>query len=251
MGLVEENGILVAYIPAASKALVFRVKSVLNKNYPVFFYGPLPYATGAVLPTFEGGTTSVPAAGVFPARAYEPDGITFPLAGAYDETDMWYTTEEFRDRLFHVIQEVTPGFLRVDAKIPKGVTQNRFQKERMMVGVEKDFGFSRGFFETVHVPRVHYGYRYANDTNLSVWTSVKFTYGEYVIETPKDAEFIFNVLVRRIPSYWLTLPIMVYDSTIKDALQRVYGFEGFPLYAQDKRTEAISEYSRLLKEVVV
>ncbi len=249
--LVNENELLVVYIPATSRALVFRVKSVVNRNYRTLFYGPLPFTAGSSLPTFDGGTTTVPADGVLPARAYEPDGITFPLYGAYDSTDMWYLPEESKDRLFHVVHEVTPSFVRVDLKIPIGVTQARFQRERVVVGVEKDFGFNRGFYEAVHLPKIHYGYRYANDTNMSVYTSVKFTYAEYIVDIPKDSELIYSILTRKVQTTWVTLPISVYDPSIKDAVQTIYGFEGFPIYGQEQRAKALEEYSKLLKEVKI
>jgi hypothetical protein len=164
---------------------------------------------------------------------------------------MWYIPTEWRERLFHVIAEFTPRFLRVDVEIPKGVTQRRFQKDKVTVGVDKTFGFTRGKIEVVHFPGIHYGYRFGNDTNLNVWTSVDFTYAEYIIEIPKDAEMIFNILTRKVPSYWLTMPIAVSDETITRALNNAYGTDGFPLYPINKKNEAVAEYSRILKEVKV
>ncbi|MEM2946300.1 MAG: hypothetical protein QXI87_08145 [Thermoproteota archaeon] len=250
-GLVQENSFLTCFMLVQSRALVFRVKSRVNRDSPIFNYGLLPLTSGESLPTYEGGSVSVPADGVMPARAYLSTGKSFPLAGAYDETDMWYTTEDYRDRLFHVIQKLTPTFLRVDVQIPKGVTQGRFQKDKVVTGINTDFGFSRGIYETVHLPRIHYGYRWANDTNIQLLTNVQFIYGEYIIETPKDADLIFNILTRKVPSNWVSLPINVWDPTIEAALLTTYGFTGFPLYGIHQREEALRVYRELLGKVKV
>jgi hypothetical protein len=225
----------------------------MNKNTPKFHYGALPLAVNLSLPTYEGGSIAVPAAGVMPANAYIPTGygLSFALAGAFDETDMWYVPKEWRERLFHVIADVTPKWLRVDLEIPKGVSQRRFQKDKVVLGIEKTFGFSRGHIETIHFPSIHYGYRFGNDSYFHVYTGVDFTYGEYIVEIPKDAELIFNILNRKTPSLWLTMPIAVYDESIRRALIETYGIEGFALYPLTKRSEAISEYSKLLKEALL
>ena len=250
LGLTLENENLVAFIPSTSKAFVFRVKSRVNRRYEVINYGPLPLASGTTLPTFDGGSVSVPADGVIPARAYT-GGLMFPMSGAFDSSDMWYTPEDYRDRLFHVIQYVTPAFLRMDVQIPTAVTQGRFQKDKIVTGVDKDFGFSRGVYETVHIPKVHYGYRYGNDTNVPLYTFVKFMYAEYVVETPKNSSLIFDILTRRVPSCWISLPINIMDPVVEGALMETYGITGFPVYRMDEREKAIREYDVLLKEVKV
>ena len=137
LGLTLEGEHLTAFIPATSKAFVFRVKSRVNRRYEQLNYGPLPLTSGTTLPTFEGGSVSVPADGVIPARAYTT-GLMFPMSGAFDSSDMWYTPEDYRDRLFHVIQYLTPAFLRVDVQITIAVTQGRFQKDKIVTGVDKD-----------------------------------------------------------------------------------------------------------------
>lgn len=249
MSLVNENQFLVVYIPARNSAFVWRVKCRVNSGYEVLDYGPLPIKKDEVLPTYDGAATTVPEDGVLPARAYIPTGRSFPLPGAYDENDMWYLPEDYRERVFHVTQNITPSFLRVDVQIPLAVAQGRFQRDRVVTGVEKDFGFSRGVIETIHVPKIHYGYRWGNDTNLSVYTAARFTYGEYLIDVPRDAELIFQVLTRRIPSHWVTLPINVLDAVIERAFLDVYGYMGFPLYSVNMRDEALEVYKELLNRV--
>ena len=250
-GLVTEGEYLTAFIPATGKALVFRVKSRINRGYERFHYGPLPIPANVPLPSYVGGAIPVPANGVLPGTAYIPvgSGLSFPLPGAYDESDMWYIPKEWRERLFHVIAEVTPKWLRCDLEIPKGVSQRRFQRDKITVGVEKTFGYSRGRIETLHFPNIHYGYRFGNDSNLNVYTGVDFTYAEYIVEIPKDSDLIFNILTRRVPSLWMTMPISVYVDTIQRAFTETYGIDGFTVYPVTKRSEAISEYNTLLKAV--
>jgi hypothetical protein len=253
LGLVLEGEHLTAFIPATSKAFVFRVKSRINRGYEKFHYGPLPLVANLPLSSYAGGVILVPATGVMPMYSYTPVGmgLRFPLTGAYDETDMWYLPEDYRERLFHVISEVTPKWLRRDLEIPSGVTQGRFQRDKVTTGIDKLFGYVRGRLETVHFPKLHYGYRFGNDSMFNVYTGIDFTYAEYIIETPKDPELIFNILTRKVPSHWITMPITVYDDSIRRAFVDVYGIEGFTLYPTTKRSEAITEYQALLKEVLV
>lgn len=249
-GLCPENSFITVFIPATSRAFVFRVKSRINRRYEQLNYGPLPLEAGMALSTFDGGSTSVPDNGIIPARAYT-NGLTFSMPGAYDSGDMWYVPEDYRDRLFHVIQHVTPAFLRVDVQIPMAVTQGRFQKDKIVTGVDKGFGFARGSYETVHIPKVHYGYRYGNDTNVDLYSFVKFIYGEYVVEIPKNSSLIFDALTHRIPSCWISLPINIMDPSIENALIDTYGVTGFPMYCMDEREKALRDYDTLLREVKI
>ena len=248
-GLVPEGGYLTVFIPATGRALVFRVRSRANKGYEVLNYGPLPLESGDTLNSYDGGTVSVPADGVMPARSYTPEGLSFSMSGAIEETDMWFLTEEYAERLFHVIADFTPAWLRVDLQIPKGVVQGRFQRDKIMTGVDKDFGFVRGHAEVVHIPKLHYGYRFGNDFNFAVHTGARFTYGEYLVEVPKKPETAFAVVTGVIPSKKVTLPIQVYDSSIRNALLDVYGYEGFPVYPPDMRAEALREYGEIIRGV--
>ena len=254
LGLVLEGEHLTVFIPATGTAYVFRVRSRVNRGYEIINYGPLPLPANTPLLRLGGGLIPVPEYGVLPEFSYNPSTtpINFQTTfNVYDKNDMWFIPKEDRERLFHVKTFITPGWIRVSVDIPRGVPQRRFQKDRVVVDVDRPFGWSRGFIEVVRFPQVYYGYRVANDTNLNVRTFVKFVYGEYVIEIPKDPEFIFSILTRRYPSYWLTMPITVMDATLASALLETYGFEGFPLYPVNKRDEALRAYAELLKGVKV
>jgi len=253
LGLVVENSFLVTYFPAVNKALVFRVKSRANRGFEVVNYGPLPLTAGSTVAVYGGGSKSVPADGVLPAMSYVSEGLSFPspYTGVVEDTDMWYLTQDYRERLFHVIQYVTPSWIRIDCQIPKGVVQPRFQRDKVMLGVDRDWGFSRGRYEVVHFPEIHYGYRYGNDTNIDVYTTVRFVYGEYVVETPRDPELIFSILAKKTPAYWLTMPIYFWDPSIRDGLLKTYGIEGFTVYGVHEKEKAIIEYETLLTKVKV
>ena len=249
-GLVREGGLLTMYIPATGRAFVFRVKGRANKGGEVLNYGPLPTTTSDTLSTYDGGSVSPSVDGTLPARAYT-DSIKFSYENTslYDTSDIWHVPEDYRDRLFHVITHVTPEFLRVGVEVPSGITQTYFQRTKMAIGVTGDWGFSRGKFEMLHIPKLGVGYVFGNDTNLEVYTHVTFHYAEYMIEMPTDPEAIFNVLTGGIPSHWVTMPVAFYDATIKSALISTYGFEGFPVMPKWSKDQAIEVYNALVSAI--
>jgi len=251
--VLDENEFLVAFIPRTQKALVYRVLSVANRGFERIDYGALPIESGTTLPTYDGGSTTVPEDGVLPARAYTSTSITFPLSGAEDENDMWYMPKgkDYANRLFHVMLNLVPEFIRIDVEIPKQVKQLKFQKDKITLGIDYNFGFRRGNMEIIHIPGIHYGYRFGNDTNMSVYTNVVFNYGEYIVEIPKDPSLIFDILTRRERAYWITLPINTYDTTIENTLLSVYGIDGFPLFSRRERDRALTEYRNLVMGVKV
>jgi hypothetical protein len=251
LGLCLENTFLVAYIPATNKAFVWNVKARMNKGYEIINYGPLPLTSGSTLTSYDGGSITVPANGILPMRSFTPNGITFPLANAYDSTDMWFLKErDYSERVFHVIMDVSPSFIRIDVQAPIGTSLPRFQRDKITVGVDKSFGWRRGEFENIHMPGVHEGYRFGNDSNVAVYTNVRFIYGEYIIQTPRDPNLIFDILNSRIPAKWVTLPFTILDSSIQGKLVDNYGFDGFPVYALNQRATAVTEYTNILNKII-
>jgi hypothetical protein len=258
-GLVNENNYMVLFFPATRTALIFRVVSRVNRGFEVFDYGPLPITTNMTLSSYDGGAVTPPADGVLPARSYTTSDITFPaipgtpLSNVRDTTDMWYLAEEDSDRLFHVKMFIYPPIIRAEVRIPTGVSQAKFQKERVTLGIDTVMGFSRGMLEFIRLPGIRYGFRFGNDTNLHLYTFVRFVFSEYVVEVPKEPTLIYDLLTRRLPSYWITMPVMYLDPAIQDALRRVYGFTepywGFRLYGvtASDRDKAIKEYQEVIK----
>lgn len=247
-GLVRPGEFLILSIPATQRYIPFLVRARQNSGYEEINYGPLPFTANETLDSFDGGSVTVPAAGVLPARAYTKTGKTFPGADVLvEKSDMWYVTEDYRDRLFHVKQFIAPDFVRVGLEIPPGTTQAFFQKSKQALLIKDDWGFKRGSYETVHLPKLHYGYLYANDLNIQVWTSVKFVYGEYIVKIPSNAELIFNILTRKVPAHEVTLPVTSYTSEILNALKTDYGFEGFDQPLSWKRDEMIKSYNEAIE----
>lgn len=246
-GLVKDNELLVVYMPQSNKAMVYRVISRQNKSFERIDYGAIPTTTGDVLNTYDGGTQSVGRNGELPSRCYTT-GTKFGQSGCWEEGDMWFVPYTWNDRIYHVKMQVTPGFVRVGLQIPKGVNQSRFQKERLVGGVDTDkgFGYNFGELETVHLPEIHYGYTFGNDTNLTIRTGVRFIYGEYVVKIPNSATLIADVLSRNYPAHWVGLPISTVDATITQGLKKTWGFEGFTVYPNQYREQALKEYGAIL-----
>ena len=69
-GLVNDNELLVVYMPNSNKAMVYRVITRQNRGFERIDYGGLPTTAGQVLNTYDGSTNAVGYAGELPARAY-------------------------------------------------------------------------------------------------------------------------------------------------------------------------------------
>jgi len=233
LGLCLDNTLLTVYFPPIQRALVFRVLGRANKGYEKYDYGPLPLSSGDSLPKLspEGGTATVPANGVIPGRSYTPTGLSFSLTGAYDESDMWHYPKDESDRLYHVHMYVTPSILRCDLQVPKRYTQPTFQKNRIVGGVDRDFGYRRGYLEVIHLPDLVYGYRFANDMNTNFYTKVTFVYAEYLVELVKDPELVYEALAGLKPTYWYTMPVSGVDESVIRAIREAYGIAdgGYPI----------------------
>lgn len=254
-GLVNANEHLVMFVPATKRAFIFRVIARNNPGSEVLNYGALPISSGESMSSYDGGAVAVPADGVMPARGYTSTGSSLAfdapsdVTGTYDSTDMWYLPEDYRERLFHVNTHITPSWLRVGVQIPKGTSQMRFQRDRTIVGVDKSYGFGRGAFETVHIPELRMGYLFGNDTNVRLYTAVKFVYGEYEIGIPTDPNAVYSILSKDVPAHWVTLPVTSYDASIRMAFMKDYGFEGYPLYPKSKKQDALTKYNEEGKKV--
>jgi hypothetical protein len=254
--LQKQGDFLTVYFPVNNTALVFRIIGVENANYKRFIYGALPTVSGQSMSTFTGGSSTAPANGVFPANSFS-GGMLFPppvVSGSplptYDPTDIWYIPPENRNHLFHVIPHLTPGWLRTELQIPINVSQSAFQVDRVVGGVQSVFGFGRGRYETVIFPYIHYGWRFGNDTSMTVYTRVVFEYAEYIVEIPRDANLIANILTRRFPSYEVTLPLITYPQLFQNALKQDYGItQGFTVPRQDQIQSSIRDIQSVLNNL--
>ena len=248
--VLDDNDYLVTFIPATKTSLVFRVVTRAN-NYPNMHYGALPLVSGETLPTYDGGSVAVPADGVLPARAYTGTGKSFPLTGAWDANDMFYTNEECRDRIFHIVGSTNPDWIRLGLEYPKGVKQYRFQRDNVITGIDKNFGFGRGIIETVQFPNIHQGWLFGNDTNMPVYTGMTFQYEELIIETPKDPLTVYDILSGKRPAHYVNLPISVQDPSIQIALKKNYGYYGFDTKLIKQKDIAVAKYAEQIRELIV
>jgi len=255
LGLVPDNAYLVVEIPALNSVIPFRVVTRLNHGYEVINYGLVPLTSGTSLPTLDGGTATVPEDGVLPAMAYVPNSspIKFPASnlvssGVSDLDDMFYISrKDYPDRVLHVKAYFTPSWVRVVVDMPENTLQAVYQSASL--DIYRDFGFARGEYEVVFLPDIRAGWRFANDTNMDVYLFVKFVYGEYKIEVVTDPVTVFNLVVGKQRAHWVTLPVNSVAYGLTEALRKTYGFEGYPLYPEHKREEAISIYTTLAEEV--
>jgi hypothetical protein len=251
-GLVNDNELLVVYMPNSNKAMVYRVIARQNRGFERIDYGALPTTSGQILNTYDGSTNTVGYSGELSARAYTP-GLKFAMSNVWDATDMWFVPYTWNDRVFHVKTQVYPGFTRMGLQIPQGVNQSRFQKERVVGGVDQTIGFGYNFgeIETVHLPEIHYGYTFGNDTNIDCRSGVRFIYGEYYVKIPNSPSLIFDVLSRNYPAHWVGLPMSTVDSTVTQGLIKTWGFDGFTVYPNTFRTQALAEYGNILSSPTV
>lgn len=251
-GNFKDGDYLQVYIPATKSALVYRVVTRTNP-YPIINYGALPLTSGTSLASFDSGAVSVAAAGEMPARSYTQLGssLLFTQTGAYDSTDMWYTNEEYRDRIFYVVGMTDPSFLQIGLEYPRGNQQYRFQRDNVQAGVGTNIGYTRGIIETIQFPNIHQGWRFGNDSYFNVWTSMRFKYNELIVETPTDPEMIYNILKGQIPSRRIDLPISVQDPSIPIALNKDYGYTGFDTTLLPNKANAIAAFSQTLAGVLI
>ena len=254
LGLVNSNEYLAMFIPFTKSAQVFRILSRQNPGMELINYGPLPLTTSMTLGTIDGGTAAVPAAGVMPARSRNTTSMQFSvpsdLTGSWDNTDMWYLpADQYRDRLFLVKSEFTPGFMRVNVEIPTGTRQQRFQKDRVQIGVGNSFGWGVGEYEMVHIPELKVGYDFVNPMNFPVNTNVRFTYGEYQVTIPQDPNIIFDILTKQRPCHWVSFPVFSSDGSVQTAFKKDYGIQGFPIFDRTQREDAVATYHDILGNV--
>jgi len=245
-GLVKPNKLLVVIVPVSEVALVFRVKyrKVFRLEYP-----GLPIKKGETLALYGGGEIIVPADGVMPAMSFTFRSRTFPYPGAFDETDMFYIPKEWSDTIFHVHHHIKPAWIRVEIQIPPDNLQIAFQRDKISGGVDMPFGFKRGHIEVVHLPDVKIGFRFGNDTSVTVLTGDLMIIGEYNVELVLDPEVVFDAIVGKAPAYVYTYPTYKTGEYVLSKIKEVYGFEGFPIYPEYKKSEAINKYKEIISKI--
>jgi len=132
--------------------------------------------------------------------------------------DMFYHKKA--EKLIHAYIDIKPHLFRIYREIPTGVKQ------------------------VVYLDAV---------TDLK--TNVMIKYAEYEVEIPRDAETIFNLMMRKVPAHWYTLPVTSKHSNIDRMFTEIYGFKegryGIPFYRSYEREKALSEIPEILSGVKI
>jgi len=248
-GFVREGEHVLIVFPAYNSVLPLRVKAVVNKNANWWNYGPLPY-------TFS----DIGVEGVVKARSCT-DGFRFKdrtgrLTGE-QAGDMFYHNKP--SKLIHAYVDIKPHLFRIYHEIPSGVKQYTYMEAvTFTTSVDEytsDFGYTTGVVEMFFLPGFHIDWFVANWTNMNLRTNVMIKFAEYEVELPTDPKLIFNLMMRRVPSYWWTLPVtssrVEFDRMFSDIYKFPAEVKGIPLYRSYEEEKALREIPDLIKEVVI
>ncbi len=257
-GLTAPNNYLSLFMPALKSSLVFLVKYRRNPLSTLINYGPLPTTTSDSWSNYNGiaggtgggstpaGTGQIPAGCWIKGKQFNTPS-TFYVSGTfpYGSGDIWYTQDS--TRVFEVRAYVTPNWLRMAIDMPTGQVQQALQ-DTVAGGVDQDFGWLRGKAHTVHIPYLHYGYGFGNDSNAPLLlTRVFFRYAEQIVEVVRDPGVVFGVITGMIPSNTISLPVVNAASQITSSLKTAYNFTGFPVFPRQQQAAAMAEYTSIIK----
>lgn len=240
-GLTLPRNFINLYFPATNKSVLLYVTKRRNPYWSLLNFGPLPTTTSTSFSLYASGvggssgtgSASAAAAGQIPASAWtkglqfnNPSTFFFSGTFPYGTGDIWYT--QVKDTIFEVYQKVTPGWLRVEIEAPANQNQQALQQS-VAGGVDQDFGWKRGEFYAVHLPWLHYGYGYGNDSNFPVYTRTIFRYAEQQVELVTNPQLSFDILQGIIPSHLVEMPVVNSPGAVSQALQQTWGFDGVPV----------------------
>jgi len=255
-GFTQPNNYVQLFMPAYMSSIVLYVKYRHNPEWDLINYGPMPFTTSTAYNGYNGvgggagGSPTATVSGEIPAAAWIKQvqfsvPSTFYVQGTfpYGNTDIWYTQNN--SRLFEVKQWTSPSWLRVACDVPTGQVQETFQ-DTVAGGVDQDFGWKTGRYYTAHIPYIHYGYGYGNDTNAPVYTGMTFRYAEQEVSLCKDPTLVYQIINGLYPANTIELPIVTKQTQIDTALNQAYGFTGFPIYPKNQQAAAIAAYQGLI-----
>ena len=256
-GLTQPNNYLGLFLPALGTELVFHIKYRFNPTFTLLNYGPLPTTTSDSWNNYNGiaggtgGSSSPAGAGQIPAGCWikgkqfnVPSTLYLSGTFPFGQGDIWYTQDP--TRVFEVRTYLTPNWLRIAVDMPTGQVQQALQGT-VAGGVDQDFGWRRGHFYTVHIPYLHYGYGFGNDSNAALpLTRCIFRYAEQIIEMVRDESTVFGVIAGMIPANVVSLSVVNAASQITSSLKTTYGFTGFPVYPRQKQDIAQAKYKGII-----
>jgi hypothetical protein len=247
-GFVKEGEHVLIVFPLYDSVLPLRVKSIANKHAKWFNYGPVPC-------TFAGYPK-----GVIPGKSVTEGfrfvDITGRLTGE-QAGDMFYHTKPHK--LIHAYIDIRPHLFRIYQEIPTGAKQMVYMEAvthtTEVDAPTSDFGYTTGVKEQFFLPDFHIDWFLYNGTNMALRTNVMIKYAEYNVEIPRDTSLIFDMMMRRVPAYWWTLPITTDRAEFRRMFEERYRFPrgqcGVPFYRAYERDRALREISALLAGVSI
>lgn len=247
-GFIKEGEHVLVVFPAYNTILPLRVKSIDNKHAKWFNYGPIPY------------TFTDYAEGIMKARSattgFKFKDITGRLTGER-AGDMFYHKKP--DVLIHAQIDMIPHLFRIYQEIPTGAKQITYLRAvTFTTGIDEataSFGYFVGAKEQLFLPNFHIDWFVHNATNMHLRTHVMMKYAEYTVELPTDVDLIFNMMMRKIPAYWYTLPVTTTRVELDRMFEEVYKFpaekRGIPFYRSYERERAIREIPEIIRGVSI
>jgi hypothetical protein len=247
-GFLKEGEHILVVWPIYDTILPLRVKSIANKHAKFFNYGPVPF-------TFSGYPK-----GVIPGKSvagpFRFIDITGRLTGEY-AGDMFYHNKAYK--LIHAYVDIRPHLFRIYQEIPSGAKQYIYMEavtHTTDVDVAtSDFGYFTGVKEMLFFPDFHIDWYLYNGTNLPLRTYVSIKYAEYNVEIPRDPALVFDMMMRRYPAYWYTMPITTDRKEFRRMFTERYGFPedrpGIPFYRAYEKPVALREIPEILKGVKI
>lgn len=229
-----------------SKFIVLRVVDILDRENSELYYGLIPVKGDTPQYVLTAKTSMLSNAdGTLLPFAIAPYGESaqFPsndiINNVFDDKNIWYIDPEDvngRDMLYITEMMLYPSFIKVAVTIkdfpePEKI-QARFGKYTFIETNEPPvFGWSYVPYTFIVIPGVHYGFYFANMTNLIVPVQATFRYYYCYAPPVKDPETILAVVRHEVPNVieW-TFPAVtgVRHDTIVEILQKAYGFAGIP-----------------------
>jgi len=222
-GFVNEGYYLGVVIPYRKEFFMVEVVERANKGFERIDYGPIQHdeglGTGVVPPISRFPTTNVWYLTSDPVRGLEN------LSDSDIEKNIFYNKE--KDRLYHMIMEIRPNFLKHLFHCPETLPQTQFAT--MVAQANSDFGVFHERFEWIWLPKLHIGFATFNDTNLPVITNITLYYAEYEIRPVDAGELPEAIKLSKI----VTLPLFRKDDQIEKSLE----FLGVEMFGTDMLKE--------------
>jgi len=243
-GFVKEGEHITIVLPAYDAVLPLRIRWIANKETEWFNYG-------VVANTFSGYPEGV-MRGRNTTLGFKLKDRTGRLV-AEMATNMFYHKKP--EKLIHTYIDIRPHMFRIFREIPTGIRQIRYlDTVTFSTGVDETtaiFGYAVGIVEHIFLPNFHVDWFVYNGTNMDLRTNVMMKYAEYEVELVKEPTLIFDILMRKYPAYWWTLPIQTRFDEMDRLFSEIYKIKMIPHYRPNERERCLREVPELIREAVI